>query len=159
MSLFSLNPNPPNDFIGLTAVNEKFNEWGWHISPEVQLFAGDGGGDHFGIWLPETESKIFDHPIIEIGQIFEPGCMGVVGTNLTSFLLGRTVWSLLLDKLQVPQRIRSFKPFGNDTERQYLEIIKWADPLLPDSLLSDIPYSSYRQEYTVTDLKKLFGDP
>ena len=183
VSLFSLNPNPPDDFIGLTAVNEKFNEWGWHIPQEVRLFAGEGGSDHYGIWLPETNSEIFNHPIIEVGTIFEPGCMGVVGTNLTSFLLGRTVWSLLfeiddledseepnardklkqvqtaLDMLQVPQRFRYFDPFGDDSERQFLQIIKWADPLLPDSLLSDPFYSSYTQKFTVTDLKKLFGEP
>lgn len=165
----------------LTEANENFIEWGWHIPQEVQMFAGDGGDDHFAIWLPETNSEVFNHPIIEVGEIFGPGCMGVVGTNLTSFLLGRTVWSLLfeiyylkdseepdardklkqvhtaLDMLQVPQRFRRVDPFGEDNERQFLQIIKWADPLLPDSLLAS--YGSYEQEYTVTDLKKLFGEP
>lgn len=175
---------PSVDFftlLWLTEANENFIEWGWHIPQEVRLFAGMGGEEHFGIWLPETESKIFNHPIIEVGELFEPGCMGVVGTNLTSFLLGKTVWSLLIDTyylkdskepdardklkqiqtafdmLQVPQSFRRVDPFGHDSERQYLEIIKWADPLLPDSLLAS--YGSYEQEYTVTDLKKLFGAP
>ena len=179
--LFSITPNPPDDYIGLTEVNEKFNEWGWHIPQEVRLFAGNGGDDHFGIWLPETSSEIFNHPIIEVGEISEPGCMGVVGTNLTSFLLGRMVWSLLfdiddledskepnardrlmqvhtaLDMLKVPQRFRCVDPLRDDPERQFLQIIKWADPLLPDSLLAS--YGSYEQKYTVTDLKKLFGEP
>lgn len=177
--LFPLLPNNISS-LGLSNSTAMFNEWGWHNPQEVLLFATNGFSEAYGIWLPETDSEVFKQPIIEVAPTDE-GCMGVVGTNLTSFLLGRTVWHLLFDiydlkdckepdardklkqiqtafdMLQVPQSFRRVDPFGHDSERQFLEIIKWADPLLPDSLLAS--YGSYEQEYTVTDLKKLFGAP
>ena len=152
--LYRLHPNPPDHSFGLTDVNEKFNEWGWHIPEEIRLFAHVGGGEHYGIWLPKSDSEIFKHPIIEVGSIFEPGCMAVVGTNLTSFLLGRSAYHFIseiyhfdsdeesnasnrlnqlqtaLDILQVPQILRHVEFFGDD-ERHFSQIIKWADPLLP----------------------------
>ena len=66
-----------------------------------------------------------------------------------------------LETLQVPQslRIEHFDEdqFGDSKSvwvgHHSAQLRKWADPLLPD------PYgSSYGQRYTITDLKKLFGE-
>ena len=46
------------------------------------MFAGVGGEENFGIWLPETGNPTFNHPIIEAGEMFDEDCMGVAGTNL-----------------------------------------------------------------------------
>ena len=190
-----LAPNPPQEFFGVTNANEKYIEWGWHIPQEIRLFATMGGSDVFGIWLPETNSQIFRHPIIEVGSMpGEDGCMGVAGTNLVSFLRGWSAYHLMdteidaltavedgedadapnrlkrlqtaLEMLQVPQHLRT-KPFYENYEERFgidpmsdrgvdhhfSQLRKWADPLLPD------PYgSSYGQRYTITDLKKLFGE-
>ena len=80
---------------GLVNANEKYIEWGWTIPQEIRLFAAMGGSDVFGIWLPETDNPIFSHPIIEVGTIFEEGCMGVAGTNLVSFLRGWSAYHLM----------------------------------------------------------------
>ena len=81
---------------GLVNANEKYIEWGWHIPKEIRLFAGMGGEETFGIWLPETDNPIYNHPIIEVGELpGEDGCMGVAGTNLISFLRGWSVYHLM----------------------------------------------------------------
>lgn len=191
---FQLHPNP-TELLGLTNATQMYIEWHWYNPREVLLFAHEGGSDVFGIWMPKTNSKIFRQPIIEVGAIHEEGCMGVVGTNLESFLLGTSAYSLIwseiaainavdegedpnapkklnqiqtaLEMLQVPRHLRTPSCLGVDpfyvvydeqlADEHLAEIRKWADPLLPDSLLAS--YGSYKQEYTVTDLKKLFGEP
>ena len=179
--LFPLLPNNISS-LGLSNSAVMFNEWGWHNPQEVLLFATNGFSEAYGIWLPETDSEVFKQPIIEVAPTDE-GCMGVVGTNLTSFLLGRSAYHLIfeidilddneepcaanklerlqtaLDMIQVPQILRRVEWFGGDDLHHFVQIIKWADPLLPDSLLSNLCSSSYTQKYTVTDLKTLFGEP
>ena len=175
--LFPLHPNNISS-LGLSNSTAMLKEWSWHNPPEILLFATNGLSEAYGIWLPETDREVFKQPIIEVAPTDE-GCMGVVGTNLTSFLLGRSAYHLIfeidseepdaanklerlqtaLDMLQVPQMLRHVEWFGGDDVRHLVQIIKWADPLLPDSLLSNPCSSSYTQKYTVTDLKKLFGEP
>ena len=192
---FPLEPNP--DELGLTDATEMYIEWQWCNPQEVRLFAHEGASNVYGIWLPETNSEVFRQPIIEVGSIHEEGCMGVVGTNLESFLLGSSACSLIwseiaalnaindgedpnapkqlkqiqtaLEMLQVPQHLRTPPYLGVDPfyvvydeqlARDHLvQVKKWADRLLPDSLLADPSYISYSQRYTVTDLKKMFGEP
>ncbi len=176
LDFYPLNFPPEHSSVALANANEKLNEYGWYIPEEIRLFAGDGGGGTFGIWLSETSNPILSHPIIEVGELFEEGCMGVAGTNLISFLRGRAAYHLVydernelwavelgedkgapnrlkriqtaLDTLQVPQSVR-----GEHFDDYMHSFRKWADPLLPD------PYGdSYSQLYTVADLKRLFGE-
>ena len=163
LAFYSLNLNEHR--FGLVNANEKYIEWGWHIPQEIRLFADEAASDVFGIWLPCCSNSIYNHPII---AIFEEGCMGVAGTNLISFLRGWAAYHLVaderdelteggeklsrlqtaLDMLQVPQSLR-----GDNFDDQMAPFRKWADPQLPN------PYgNSYSQEYTVTDLKRLFGE-
>ena len=173
LDFYSLEPREHN--WGLVHANEKYIEWGWHIPQEIRLFADEAASDAFGIWLGDCGNPIYNHPIIEVGELFEEGCMGVAGTNLLSFLSGWSAYRLMLeesnelrivelgedkdapnrlqriqtalDMLQVPQSLR-----GEHFDYEIAPFRKWADPQLPD------PYGdSYSQRYTITDLKKLFG--
>ena len=166
LDFYSLEPCEHN--WGLIRANEEYIERGWHIPQEIRLFADEAASDVFGVWLPCCSNPIYNHPIIEVGTIFEEGCMGVAGTNLISFLRGWAAYYLVadereelaedgeklkaiqtaLDTLGVPQSLR-----GNNFDDERAPFRKWADPQLPD------PYgTSYSQGYTITDLKRLFGE-
>ena len=95
LDFFPLDASPDEE-LAVTNANELFIEWGWHIPKEIRLFAGDGGEEVFGIWLPETANPIYNHPIIEVGELpAEEGCMGIAGTNLLSFLRGWSAYYLM----------------------------------------------------------------
>jgi hypothetical protein len=156
---------PPPEHYALINSNEKYIEYKWHIPKEIRLFAGDGSGDAFAIWLPETENPIYSHPVIEVGALSgEDGCMGVAGTNLLSFLRGWSAFRLLaqeldeakesafLDTLFVPRSLR-VEHHHEDPDENFAQLRKWADPNLPD------PYgTSYSQQYTIADLNRIFGE-
>ena len=166
---------------GLVNANEKYIEWGWHIPKEIRLFAGDGGGGGFGIWLLACGNPIYNHPIIEVGELAgEEGCMGIAGTNLISFLRGWSAFHLVmeeddelwkvelgedkdapnrlkriqtfLDTLEGPQSFRA-EHHHEDPDENFAQLRKWADPQLPDP-----SGDSYNQQYTITDLKRIFGE-
>ena len=160
---------PPPEHYALTNSNELYIEYQWRIPTEIRLFAGTGAGEVFGIWLPSCGHPIYNHPIIEVGGMpAEDGCMGVAGTNLITFLRRFSAYHLVyderdeleegglklsqiqtaLDLLKVPQLLR-----GEHFDDEMAPFRKWADPQLPD------PYgNSYSQQYTIADLKKLFGE-
>ena len=105
--------------------------------------------------------------------------MGIVGTNLISFLSGRSAFQLVmkedrelwkvelgedkdapnrlqriqtaLNTLEVPQSLRA-EHHHEDPEENFAQLRKRADPQLPDP-----SGDSYTQRYTITDLKRLFG--
>ena len=175
LDFFPLNFPHEHSLAVLANANEQFIEYGWHIPKEIRLFAGDGGGGAFGIWLPACGNPIYNYPIIEVGELAgEEGCMGVAGTNLLSFLHGWSAFRMMqyiileavdkskelefLDKLRVPRWLRyehfDESQYDDDqavVDHHFSQIRKWADPLLPD------PYGdSYSQRYTITDLERLF---
>ena len=178
LDFYPLNFPPDNSPFALTNSNEKYIKYGWHIPKEIRLFAGDGGGGGFGIWLLACGNSIYNHPVIEVGELAgEEGCMGLAGTNLISFLRGWSAYRMMgqhailekvdkskesefLDKLRVPRWLR----YEHFDQRQYdathawddphfTQLRKWADPQLPDP-----SGSSYNQEYTIADLKRIFGE-
>ena len=175
LEFFPLEPTP-NDF-GLTDGNEKFIEYGWHIPQEIRLFALMGGGEFFGIWLGACGNPIYNHPIIEVGEMFDEGCMGVAGTNLISFLRGWSAFHLVLQENKelwavelgedkdAPKRLKQTQTtldtllqslraehYHEDPDENFAQLRKWADPQLPD------PYgNSYSQQYTIADLKRIFS--
>ena len=160
-------PLTPDQDLAVTNANEKYIEWQWHIPQEIRLFAEMGGEEVFGIWLAETGNPIYNHPIIEVGELHDEGCMGVAGTNLLSFLRRWMACHLAyderdkleegglklsriqkaLDLLKVPQSLR-----GEHFDYEMISFTKWADPQLPDP-----DGDSYSQQYTIGDLKRLFG--
>ena len=56
-----------------------------------------------------------------------------------------------LSTLEVPQSLRA-KHHHKDPYENFAQLQKWADPNLPDPA-----GNSYNQQYTIGDLKKLFG--
>ena len=179
LDFYPLAPTPDEDLAVINA-NEKYIEWKWRIPQEIRLFADDHAEQAYGIWLPSCGNPIYNHPIIEVGKLpDEEGCMGVVGTNLISFLRGWSAFHLVLkesgelwkvelgedkdapnrlkriqtalDMRQVPPSLRTAH-HDEDPDENFAQLRKWADPQLPD------PYGdSYSQEYTITDLKRLFS--
>ena len=180
LDFYPLNLTPEHSLFALTNANEKYIEYEWHIPKEIRLFAGDGDGGGFGIWLLACGNPIYNHPIIEVGELAgEEGCMGIAGTNLLSFLHGWSAFQFVmkedgelwkvelgedkdapnrlkrtqtaLNTLEVPQSLRA-EHHHEDPDENFAQLRKWADPQLPD------PYGdSYSQRYTIADLKKLFG--
>jgi hypothetical protein len=123
---------------GVSSASEKLRSWGWPIPHEVLVFGDNGGDELFGIWLPDTQGKVFEHPILVIGEIFEPRCMAIEATGLFPFLLGWTAYycllyeaeSSLLDALGLPESLR-FNPDEVD-DTVFARLRQWADPNLPD---------------------------
>jgi hypothetical protein len=119
-----------------------------HVIPEeVLVFADNGSESLFGVWLQPTGSRVFQSPILEIGEIHEPGCMAIAGTNLVPFLRGWTAHYLLLqddvsaealDALGLQDELR-FATEDMDDEHFAL-LRRWADPKLPDPDVD--PYKS-----------------
>jgi hypothetical protein len=127
--------------LSVTRAADSHRSWDWPIPAEVVVFGSDGGGDPFGLWLPGDAARAV---VVAIGQVFEPGCMGVVGEDLGSFLLARTATYLqqhegtgaALDALQLPARLRS-----DDPDDDLLEAITaWANPRIT-APMSD-PYTA-----------------
>jgi hypothetical protein len=116
--------------------------WKWPIPKNVTVFGDNGCGEQFGIWEPIGAGLPL---IVEIAEPSgENAEMSVVGTNLTRFLLGRTVYYFMvcdasataLDILGVPEAMRDV---GLDDEG-FDAIMRWADPQLPKYSLS--PYEA-----------------
>jgi len=124
----------------------------WPIPEELVVFAGDGTGDSFGLWLPTAEHHA--PLVIEVGGIFEEGSFAIVGTSLSAFLRGRTAYYLLLlecpaqalDALEVPRSLRAGADELGDDE--YDALARWSDPGLPQ-----LPLSAYRARLTARDIR------
>jgi hypothetical protein len=124
----------------------------WPVPEDLVIFGGDGCGDPFGIWAPSHgRSKPL---IVQVGGIFEPGCMAVVGTSFSRFLLGRSVFYLLsdgapdsvLDLLGVLESMRM-----PDLDKLiYDEVVRWADPELPA-----LPIDPYTARLTKDDVRQV----
>ena len=124
----------------------------WPVPEDLVIFGGDGCGDPFGIWAPSHLGS--KRLIVQVGAIFEPGCMAVVGTSFSRFLLGRSVFYLLsdgapdsvLDLLGVPESMRT-----SDLDNLiYDEIVRWADPELPA-----LPIDPYTARLTEDDVREV----
>jgi hypothetical protein len=143
----------PEGEFSLVAASDMLRQWDWTVPTEILVFGDDGQGDSFGIWLPQTPDDRYDHPVVEIGEIFEPGCMAVVGTSLDRFLLAWSAYYLLLE--EAPASALDAIGFPRDLwadELMHGEHHAWADPGLPDRAPDP-----YVQRYDVHDLHRQFG--
>jgi hypothetical protein len=130
--------------MGLSSASDKLRSWGCPIPDEVLVFGHNGADEQFGTWLPEIKGNVFSHPIVVIGEIFEPQCMAIEATGLIPFLLGWTAYYLMLyeaesyvlDALGLPQSLR-FREDEMD-ENVFAKLRQWADPKLLD--LNPDPY-------------------
>jgi hypothetical protein len=130
------------------------------IPEEVLVFADNGSDLLFGIWLQPTGSRIFEMPIVEIGQIHEPGCMAIAGTALAPFMKGWIAYYLLLDDkrpakaldiLGLPKELRFTAEEMGDEE--FARLRQWADPQLPDSITDP-----YKARFDAEALKRIFSE-
>jgi len=130
------------DELSLARASDSYRSWDWPVPDEVVVFGADGGGDPFGLWLPVDGGG---RPVVvAIGQVPGPGCMGVVGADLNSFLVARTAYYLLgedgtgpaLDALQLPAHLRSDDP----DDEVFDSVVAWASPGITGSMRD--PYSA-----------------
>jgi hypothetical protein len=128
----------------------------WPIPPELIVFAGDGQGGSFGLWLPKDgNSRPF---VIEVAEIFEGGSLSVTGTSLTGFLRGRSAYySLLLkapqaamEALDLPVEFRQRLSSSNLKDNDYEALIRWANPDLPEH-----PICPYKSRLTADDIRRM----
>ncbi len=147
---YRLQPTP-DDLLGLTNATQMYIEWGWCNPQEVLLFADEGASDVYGIWLPETNSEVFRQPIIEVGAIHEEGCMDVVGTNLESFLLGRSAYYLMQSEIRALTHIEIAVEDGKDPTNalKQLKQIQTALEMLqvPQHLRTEPFYATYEEQF------------
>jgi hypothetical protein len=109
---------------------------GWHIPESLLVFADNGAGHYFAVYTGLAISP-WRCPIVEVGELFEPGCLALAGTDLIQFLSGYTAYYLLvLDRpdllrgLGVPRDLERLEP--NDDS--FATLRAWADPALPNPM-------------------------
>jgi hypothetical protein len=128
----------------------------WPIPPELVVFAADGTGDPFGVWMPvdQPDTRGF---VVQVGAVFEEASFAVVGDDMLSFLVGWTAFYLVLmdeqraaaalDVLGVPDRLRTGPE--DMTEEDLGPFLGWASPGLPDPRPE-----AYEYPMTADDLRK-----
>jgi hypothetical protein len=114
--------------------------WDWPVPEELVVFGDNVQGELFGLWLPAGEQA---RPlVVEVGAVFEPETLAVVGTDLASFLTGWSAYYLLLvtpeedtaaglDALGVPAELRV--PGEKLGDGELAALLAWASPGLPDA--------------------------
>jgi hypothetical protein len=131
----------------------------WPIPSDLVVFAGDGQGAVFGLWMPEDERA--RALVVEVGQIFEEDSLSVTGTSLSGFLRGRTAYYLLLleapaaavELLGLRKGLRTKEADGLD-DGDYEALLRWANPDLPDHAVS-----SYEARLTPDEVRRLARSP
>jgi len=128
----------------------------WPIPPELVVFAGDGQGGSFGLWLPKDgNSRPF---VIEVGESVEDSSLSVTGTSLSGFLRGRTAYYLLslespsaaFEALGLPAELRERFQSSELEDGDYETLIRWANRDLPE-----FPVSPYEARLTADDVRRL----
>lgn len=142
------------DELSLVQGSDFLRRYKWPIPQEVIVFAGDGVGGSFGLWLPGDQiGRPF---VVEVGEIFEEGSLAITGTSLSGFLRGRSAYYVFLlespddalRSLGVPEqftRKRADEPDDHD----YEALMRWANPDLPE-----FPVSSYEARLTADDVRR-----
>lgn len=151
LQFVGLKPSDESEF-SLVNLSSKLRDWGWLVPEELLVFGGNGGGEHFGVWLPEGKPRSEDCPVIMVG---ETDTLAIAGTNLCSFLKGRTAYYLLLgeadrqalDTLGLPSDLYTSDLMDLDDDA-FARITKWADPYIRDPLPDP-----YQRGITVDELR------
>ncbi len=152
VAINALTESDPDD-LSLVGTPGTLREWDWVVPDELLIFGGDGSESTFGLWLPERTTAIADCPVIELTT---GDAMAIAGTSFCRFLKGRTAYYLLmeeadqeaLDALGLPAELQSDE-FDDD---HFAQIIRWADPDIPDPLPDP-----YQRGVTVQELRDRFG--
>jgi hypothetical protein len=128
------------DDLTLAGAAAAHRAWDWPVPEELVVFGDNGQGDLFGVWLPGGDDDA--RPlVVEVGGVFEPETLAVVGTDLAAFLTGWSAYYLLLvtpehdtaaglDALGVPDELRT--PGAELDDDDMAALLAWASPDLPD---------------------------
>jgi SMI1 / KNR4 family (SUKH-1) len=129
---------------------EGLRDSGWDIAPELLVFGGDGSDEHWALWYPDGASPDDPTPVIEIGEIFDGGCLALLGSSLPRFLRMISGFHLAgrdnpaaSDAIGLPQALR------RDQDR-LAPLVAWADPALPFA-----EPDPYVQRLTRADVERL----
>jgi len=137
LDLLPLLPEPGEGDEALTVATaaSTLRSWDWPVPDEAVVVAGDGAGSHFALWLPNDDGA---RPlVVQIGEVFEPACMAVVGDDLAGFLLGWTAYYLpasgdaaaAVAALDLPDH----QATGFEADDEHLaRLLAWSNPNLPD---------------------------
>lgn len=108
------------------------------IPNEFWIFADDGGGEQFGIWVGEDGTV--HTPVVQMGE-YDPTFFSIAASSLERFLLHRTAFYLkdirsveAWDRIGLPEAFRS----ENHSDNEWKRIKDWADPAMAD--VEDDPY-------------------
>ncbi len=131
LNFFPLDGDGPLTVCG---ASDWLREKSWPIPEELLVIGDYGTSDLFGIWLPFASEEVC--PVIEMGAIFEPGCMAIAGTSILRFVRGRLAYYLLveeasrfaLDALDVPLRFR----VPQMDNKLFVDLRRWVDPAHPE---------------------------
>lgn len=148
--------NGGEPLVSFPTASSELRRYRWLIPENVQVFGGNGQGDLLGLWIDGPPSDA--PPVVEIGQLFESGCMALVGTSFDRFLLWWTALYLqvceapphLLDMLRVPSNLRSDDP----DDELIARLCVWADPNL-----IRVPPSPYKDRLTPERVRDLLHEP
>lgn len=98
---FTMHALIESDELGsLVSMSDQLREWEWPVPAEVLAFGANGSGEPYGLWIGPHDAERFPEPIVQIGEIFEPGCMGLWAPSLRALLLEETVCGLVLKNHQ-----------------------------------------------------------
>lgn len=134
-----------------------YRGWEWPVPEELVLIGTGGGGDPIGLWVPAaTPGRPL---VVGVGSVFEPGCLGILGEDLDSFLRAWTAYHLLLpdreevtaalDALELPRRLRADDP----DDETFALVGEWASPTIPRSLRDP-----YQARLTADDVRRFASD-
>jgi hypothetical protein len=115
-----------------------YSEWlrdaEWPIPDEVVMFGDTGGDEVLGLWFPPDADPKGSTPVVEIGEIFEPDCMSVSGSDFPAFLRGWCAYYLALYEAPA-EALRSIglpvELWPKERTRSIAPYLAWADPALP----------------------------
>ena len=93
-------PLEGHDGLSLVSASARYREWKWPVPDEVVLFASNGSGEPYGLWTGPCDAERYPEPIVQIGEIFEPGSMGVASESLVRLLFHDALWTLLLEGMR-----------------------------------------------------------
>lgn len=127
--LFQEDPEEPS----VVTYSAQLKHHGWPIPNDLVVFAMNGSGDVYGLWLPKGRKA--RPAVVQVAQLMEPESMVIEATNFEIFLKVQTAFYLIaadeptpLLKVGLPRTLR----FREGTDKLMADLRRWADPKLKE---------------------------